>query len=348
MDVTGQVQVASQPAHPSRPARPRSRGSVSGAVLIALLVLAAGCAPATPADAVFTIRVGIYPTIDMLPIYVMEHEGIAARYGFTPAESPYGSGLAVAQAIAKDEIDVAYPGLVPLFSLSAAGQVPSKVAVVGIATVASPEFPVGQVLAGSAIASWHDLQGRQVATHNTTSANAAAFSARARAEGVTAFEFVVVAFPDMGLAVRDGVVAAAAMDEPYATQSVLRGDGHVLAYVFGEPPITSAPVVAIAARAAMLGGRQLTAFLRAHLDAVRFIRDHPDEARQLLVAKLGVSETVAARMNLRDFPLDARIDMASVTALEEVLLAAGAIPARLDLASFSSSSPLDSIPGAGG
>jgi ABC-type nitrate/sulfonate/bicarbonate transport system substrate-binding protein len=311
----------------------------------ALMLAVAGAAcTGAPASPGMTIRVGIYPTIDMLPLYVMEHEGIASRHGFTLVKSePYAGGLAVAEALAKDEVDVAYPGIVPLLSLAAKGTVPADVIVVGCASAADQEHPVTAVVTGAGIQTWKDLEGRQVATHSATSTAAATFIARMKAEGFSRFEFVIIGFPDMGLAVRDGTVAAALMDEPYLTQSLLRGDGHVLGYTMGQPPLPSTPVVAIAARAELAGTPQLAAFVRSHVEAVRFIRDHPTEARNLLVRELGVSKEVAAQVQLRYSPPDARLDVNGLAQLQGILVDAGALAGALDLSSLYSPGILESI-----
>lgn len=342
----------SSAAHGGGPATARARRpapwrSTIAAAVGAAVLLSAACT--TPPAAPDTLRIGVYASTDFLPIYVMESKGIAARHRLALEKSkPFAGGLAAGEAIARDEVDVSYPGLVPLFSLAAAGQVPSDIAIVGVNQVVTPQAPAAAFLAGEGITRWSDLSGRQIGIHSTTSINAASFAARAKAEGVTDFDFVVIGFSDMGLAVRDGTVAGAVMEEPWTTQSLLRGDGQVLGWTQGEPPLERVPLTAIAVRAELLGRPEVLArFLRAHLEAVRFIRDNPAEARQLFVANLGVSSEVAAALHLKEWPLDARLDMAGVLEFQQILDAAGAATPPVDPATFYTPGPLDTVLGEG-
>lgn len=312
--------------------------------LAAMIGAAVGCAQA---PAPVEVRVGMYATTDMLPIYVMQARGDAARHGLRLIESTdYASGLAAAEALARDEIDVAYPGVVPLLSLVASGAVPRDVALLGANSIVSPDHPSSALLVAARVTSWDDLEGAQIATHNPNSVSAAAFAARAKAEGVTAYEFVSVGFVDMGLAVRDGLVAAAITDEPWTTQSVERGDGHILAYMLGEPPLEHIPVTALAVRRELLDdGTIPERFLRAHLDAVAFIAAHDAEARALIATNLGISPQIATQMTMKGWAADGRLDLASLDALQAVLVDAGVQPALVPAQSIYFPTTLETILG---
>lgn len=313
-----------------------------GILAAVTLLAAATCSPAPAAD---VIRVAMYPTTDMLPIYVMEAEGIAARHGFRIEESePYAGGLAVLDAIVAGDADLSYPGMVPVLAHASQGHVPGSVVIVGLNTLVTPNAPSAALFVGAGVDDWGDLAGRQIGTHNVTSINAASFAARAKAEGLDQYEFVIVSLIDMGLAVRDGTVAAAVMEEPWTTQAVLRGDGHVLAYTQGEPPLELVPLTAIAVSPALAANSDLLKrFLRAHLEAVRLIQEDPERVRNLFVPKAAISAEVAQQMRLKEFPLDARLDIADVQALQ-VLLAAGGTPASpIDPVTFYAPEALEAV-----
>ena len=312
-------------------------------VLIGMLfALLAACSSAPAPD---VIRVGTYATTDQLPVWVMEAEGIAARHSLVIEESPaYAGGLAALEALAADEIDLTYPGVVPALALAGQGRIPSDIAIVGLNNAASPAAPSAALVVGEDIADWSDLAGRAIAIHNVTSINAASFAARAAAEGLRDYEFVTVGLVDMGLAVRDGTVAAAVMEEPWTTQSVLRGDGHILAFTQGEPPLEAMPITVIAVRAELAADRALLErFLRAHLDAVRFIADETTRARSLFAPKLAISEEVAQGLHLKAFPLDSRLDVAAVQALQALLAANGGAVTPIDPGTFYSPDALESV-----
>lgn len=327
----------------------RHRLLVAVAIGTAIALGLAACSAGTPSPGT-SIRVGMYPTTDMLPVYVMESAGIAERHGFAIVESePYGGGLAASEGLIRNEIDITYPGIVPLLALAAEGAIPADIAVVGVNTVATPEAPSAALLANAEIASWGDLSGRQIGIHNVTSINAASFAARALLEGVRDTTFVIVEFRDMGLAVRDGLVAAAVMEEPWTTQSLMRGDGHILGFTQGEPPMASVPQTAIAVRAELLDDPDLLRrFLAAHLEAVAFIAAHEPEARRALIPKQHVSEEVAEALRLKAFPLDARLDLASLSDLERTMADAGLLSTLVDPATFYDPTTLESVLAGGG
>lgn len=316
----------------------RMRGPLIGLAMTAL----AACSTAPDPQ---VIRFGILATTDQLPTWVMKAEGIAARHGLAIEESaPYVGGLKLMEALAADEIDIAYPGTVPAIAAAGQGLVPADVAIVGLAGVATPAAPAAALVVGKGVGDWADLAGQQIGIHSLTSINAASFLLRARAEGVLDYEFVLIEFPDMGLAVRDGTVAAAVMEEPWTTQSVLRGDGRILAFTQGEAPLATMPLTVIAVRAEIAADAGLLRrFLRSHLEAVRFIADEPVRARGLFARNLAISDEVAQQLHLKAFPLDARLDIAALQALQAQLATSDAAGPPIDPASFYSPEALEAV-----
>ena len=320
----------------------RLRVAMFGVVLAAV----GGCAPTAPPD---VVRVGMTTTIDMLPIYAMEAEGIAARHGFVIEESePLRSGMAGIEALAAGEVDVTYPGIVPAIAAAGQGLVPAELAIVGLSSVVTSDTPSGALLVREGIDECADLTGRTIGLHNLTSITAAAFFARATAEGLTDFEVVIVDMADMGLAVRDGTLDAAVTEEPWTTQSALRSDGQILAFTKGEPPLATVPIAVIAVSSALAADEDLLRrFLRAQLEAVRFIHDQPERARALLVPELAISAEVAQQLHLRDYPLDARLDIAAVEALQELIADTDAAGPPIDPETFYSEAILEAVLGEG-
>lgn len=66
----------------------------------------------------------------------------------------------------------------------------------------------------------------------------------------------------------------------------------------------------------------MRAFLRAHLEAVRWIEDHDAEARAILARKLGLDDRVSAKMRMVGFVADARIDPALLSRMQATLATA--------------------------
>jgi ABC-type nitrate/sulfonate/bicarbonate transport system substrate-binding protein len=143
---------------------------------------------------------------------------------------------------------------------------------------------------------------------------------------------VEIPLANQGLAVAGGNVAAASMSEPYLTQSLLRGDGMLLDWVVGGPPFERMEfsTIVFSAELRRRNPEGVKAFLRAHLAAVRWINDHPDEARLVLAKHLNLSADVARKINLLRWPLDARTDAALLDQTWQVLLRAGILQRQID------------------
>jgi CheY-like chemotaxis protein len=145
-------------------------------------------------------------------------------------------------------------------------------------------------------------------------------------------EVIIVSQHAVAAYVERAHAAGASMNEPYLTQSLLRGDGKLLDWVVGGPPLerTEFTVNVFSAGFRRRNPEGVKAFLRAHLAAVRWINDHPDEARLVLARRLNLSADVARKMNLLHWPVDARTDPALLDRTQQVLLRAGLLQRPVD------------------
>jgi len=143
---------------------------------------------------------------------------------------------------------------------------------------------------------------------------------------------VDILLTNQGLAVAGGNVAAACMSEPYLTQSLLRGDGKLLDWVVGGRPFEQSELSTIVFSGDLRrrNPEGVKAFLRAHLAAVSWMNEHPDEARLVLAKHLNLTEAVAKKINLLRWPLDARTDAALLDQTAQILLRAGILQRHID------------------
>jgi ABC-type nitrate/sulfonate/bicarbonate transport system substrate-binding protein len=160
----------------------------------------------------------------------------------------------------------------------------------------------------------------------------AAPEVRLKQEGVRGYSFVEITAANRGLALAGGNIAAATMAEPYLTQSILRGDGKLLAWVVGGPPFERMEFsnIMFSAEFRRRNPEGVKAFLRAHLVAARWINEHPDQARLVLARRLNLSPEVAKQINIAYWPLDARSDAAQNDRTQQVLLQAGLLRRLFD------------------
>jgi len=295
-------------------------------------VVLAACGEPTPAPSVM-LRIGVYATQDFLPYFVMQEQGFDKKNGVKFEESPLAGGAAAIDAMAAGAIDMCPGvGIVPLLVAAERGLVPDKVVPVAANDFADPEHRGGAVIVAHTVDGWKDLEGKKIGANARNSIGGAAIEARLKQEGVRAYSFVEIPFSNQGLAVAGGNLAAASMNEPYLTQSLLRGDGKLLDWVIGGPPLerTEFTTIVFSADFRRRNPAGVKAFLRAHLAAVRWINDHPDQARLVLARRLNLSEEVARKMNLLRWPLDARTDPALLDQTQQVLLRAGLLQRPVD------------------
>lgn len=298
------------------------------AVAVLMLLLATtvmGCGKDDPApQALPTIRFAFIPSVDYLSYLVIVDQGFDRANGFTLTETAAVGGRAALDALAADEIDATIAGSTQVFVDARAGLVPDKIVAVAANTRADPDHPAMAMVVGAGIDGWRDLDGAAISTNQIGSLGEVAGRLRLQQEGVTGFTFVEIALPDQGLAVADGTVSAAIMTEPYRTQSMRRGDGRVLDWVIGGEPFPTFPYAFVVMRGDFTREEPelVRSYLRAHLDAVKWIEAHEDEARDLLARRLNLEPAVAEDMLLNPFVGDGRFDRPLLERVQATIAAA--------------------------
>lgn len=298
--------------------------------LIALVLISA-CTSSEPRQK-FTLRVGIFPVLDALPYFVMKERELAEKYGIAFEESAYPGGAAVLDALSAGKADVGPTiGTVPVLTAAERGMIPDKIIPAAANDFADPEHPGMAVLADNSINGWRDLDGKQIAVNAKNSITAAALIGRLKREGVRNCTLVEIEFPNMGLAVAGGNVAAAGLMEPFLSQSLLRGDGKLLDWVIGGPPFERFEYTMVVFNADIYRKRPaaVKAFLRAYLKAVSWIRQHPDEARLILGRALNLNPDVTRQIKLLRFTSDGRNDPALLESMQPLLIDIGMLKKRI-------------------
>ena len=294
------------------------------ALLVLLGAILMGCGD-RQGSAVVPLRVGVFLVQDFLPYYVIQEQGFDRRHGLRFTEQSFLGGAAVMAAMAEGSLDMSPAvGTVPILSAAERGWIPEKMVAVAGNNVSDRNHPGIALFAANSISDWKDLRGKKIAVNAADSITAAAVKVRLRQEGVVNYSLVAIPFSNMGLALAGGNVSAAGMNEPYLTQSQLRGDGHLMAWVAGGPPFEEMQFTVILFSGPFHRGnpQAVKAYLRAHLAAVRWIDDHPREARLLLAKRLSLSRDVAERVSLLRWPRDARNSPELLEKMQRVLVSA--------------------------
>jgi len=300
------------------------------ATLLALVLLAACGAPATPVPQ-FTLRIASLATLSNLPYMVMQEQGFAGQNGLQFDETSYQPGAGIIDSLAAGSVDVAYFPSIPLLGAAEHGLIPGTVVAVAASSFTDAGHPSMGVLAAPSANSWKDLAGQYIAVPLVEGIAGYAIKVRLEQEGIQDYTLEEITFANMGLAVAGGNVAAAVMAEPFLTQSLLRGDGKLLGWVIGGPPFERLQFDFIIFRGDFYRSNPpaIKAFLRAHLQAVEWIEQNPEAARDLLTTRLSLSQEVGQKMNLLSWPLDARSDPALLESVQPLLVEIGLLEAPI-------------------
>lgn len=309
------------------------RGVTAPGALILALALAA-CGEAPPAASV-SLRVGVFSVVDSLPYFVIRDRGFDKRYNLQLLERQgFAGGAAVQDELVAGTLDVApVVGVAPYLAAAAGGLAPGRVVAVAANSVADPTHPGVGVVANRSIATWRDLEGKHVAVNAINSISTPAVHGRLGLEGVRSVKLVEIDPANVGLAVAGGEVAAAAMLEPFLSQSLLRGDGHLLGWVIGGPPFERMQMSMVVVRAALYRERPeaVARYLQAHLQAVRWIAEQPDQARLLVAKRYNMAPDIAPRITLLHWPPDGRNNLELLEQVQPVYVRMGTIPRPLPL-----------------
>ena len=314
---------------------PKRAATLLATATIALLLTAialTGCEKPPPTPV--TLRIAVFQSIDFLPYYVIQDQGFDKKNGLRFEATQVAGGAAVIDAIAAGTVDMgSHAGITPVLVAVERGLIPEKVVAVAANAFADRDHRGVGVIAAHTVRSWKDLEGKQIGVVDRNSVNAAVMDARLKQEGVRGYSYVHLLMSNQGLAVAGGNVAAAAMIEPYVTQSLLRGDGKLLDWIVGGPPLERMQFgsIVFSAEFHRRNPEGVKAFLRANLAAVRWINEHPDEARLVLVRRLNLSAEVASKVNLFHWPMDARSDPALNDRTQQLLLETGTLKRPVDI-----------------
>lgn len=326
----------------SRPCR-RAARMVRAAVAMVLVAACSSSATKSPAKTE-TLRLGVIEVSDNLPSFVMSELGLAAREGLRLVESVEIGGAAAIRSMEADKIDVTTGvGIPPMYEAAVNGTVPATVVGVASGLFADPEHLYAAVVVPNDVESWQDLAGRPVAVNAPVSLGGGAVPICWRSEGLPTPDLVELPFRNMGLALRTGDVGAAAMFEPFVTQSVLRGDGRILGWILGGEPMVRVQATMAVMRTALLRERPaaVRAFLRAYVRALQWINTHGQEARELLARRLNLSPEVATAMHMQRWAPDGKHAPEQVVPIIEMLAESQGTP-RIDPGVLYDDRPLES------
>lgn len=290
------------------------------ALLLALTLLGgcqAGTAPGAP-----TLKVGLLPIVDVLPLYVAESEGYFARQKVNVELVPFSSAVERDSAVQAGQIDAFLNDLVATLLLDKGA---GKLVVVRQTYQGSPAKPMMYVLAapGSGIQKPADLQGIEIGI-SANSVIEYTTDLLARDAGVASFQRVEVSkIPVRFDMLVKGQLRAATLPDPLASLAIVQGARLIMddsRTGYGQSIMTFRRDVVSAQPSAV------KAFLAAYEQAVQAINASPDKYRALLVDRAKVPDQIKDTYAIPSYPPARVPSEAEFNSVSQWLLAKGLLP----------------------
>ena len=269
------------------------------AFFIALTVLLAACAQApgeTP-----TLKIGLLPVLEALPIYVADAQGYFKSEGITVEYVPAASAAERDQLMQAGQIDGMINDLVSTVLYNKETQ---KIAVVRFARTATPDSAQYSILAakGSGITKASDLKGVEVAISEGT-VIAYVTDRLLQLEGLQPADIKttnVVKIADRMQLLNQGNLKAATMPDPYSSLALQNG----ATVVVDDRTHNELGNSVLSFSTATLKAKPNTVkkFLAALEKAVNDVNANPDQYANVLTDKKLIPAPLAGKYKLPKFP----------------------------------------------
>ena len=284
--------------------------SVVSVCLAMLLAITALCAPARAEHA--TIRFGILPVLDTLPLQVAARQGLFAEHGLNVELVPFSSALERDTAMQAGRLDGFFGDLVPTFLLLDAG-VPLRIALVSWRS--TPGYPMFAVLTSpqNAGASVKQLKGRTLGISTATIIEYLLDAMEAEQGLEAPFKRVEIKkIPIRLQMLLSGQLDMALLPEPLVSLTRDKGGAVLMTDENLDIPVT---VLCLSDRFFEGDAAAYAGFVAAWHDAVKLLRTDPEAWRGLMAETCRIPPPLA-----EDFPIYPYPDpsLPSVAELEDV------------------------------
>jgi NitT/TauT family transport system substrate-binding protein len=276
------------------------RGRVVALVVVGLTLVLAGCGGrAEPA----TLRIGVLPILDALPMYVAAEEGMFAERGVEVAFVAAASAAERDQLLQAGEVDAIVTDLV---ALALYNRDDARVVAVRYAMTPTPEFAQFRVMASrqSGIASPGELAGVEIGISEGTVIEYVT-DRMLEAEGLSPGEvesLAVPKIPERMALLGSGELRAATLPEPLASLATM--DGAVVVVDDRVHPETSCSVYAFRKEVVDERPEAVRGFLAAIAEASEAINADKGRWSDLLGERELVPQPLMGSYRLPDYPGD--------------------------------------------
>jgi NitT/TauT family transport system substrate-binding protein len=298
---------------------------------LALMLSACGGAAPSPTPAPVTVRVGMLPILDGLPLYVAEAQGYFAAQNVTVEFVPVASAAARDQLMQAGQIDAMVNDLISTLFYN---KERTTIVIVRFARTATPAYPQYRVLAAkdSGITDVAGLKGVEIAISHGTVIEYVT-DRLLQAEGLAASDIKYIAIPvipDRLAALGDGTVKAATIPDPAASAAIAGGATVVVDDT--RHPEYGNSVFSFSAAFVRDRADAVRGFLAAYEQAVADINADKTRWNDLLRQNNLLSESLIGAYTLPDYPAASVPSEAQFRDVNDWAKAKGLIPADVSYA----------------
>lgn len=314
---------------------------------LTLVIVLAGCgggggAPAQstthPAGGSTSIKVGIIPTAEFMPVYIAQDQGLFKEEGLEVEVSTVASAAAIVPSVLNGQLDFGAAATAP-FLIANDKNLPIKAvaANAGVAPSSSGVSASILVLSDSSIRAPADLEGKKLAVNALGSLSHVAASAVVSAAGgdPKQVQFIAMPFPDESAALRQKRVDAIATSEPFLTQDLTAGGVRAIAPLYADTYPTGTTYSLMFASQKLIGSNPdlVNRFQRVIKKVNTQVNANPELVRAALVKYGKLPPNVAEKVNLPLYATD--FDVAGVQKMADLMLQDGFISKKADAKSVS-------------
>jgi len=297
-------------------------------MLLSLLLAACNQAKQEPG-----VRIAYPEIVASLPMFIAQERGLFSRAGIEPTVARFNNSNDMVSALVAQRLDVLPAvSLVPILHLEA--QFPGTVRLFSHSRMRSENaFDSIIVKRGSSIHSLRDLQEKRMGVFPGTSA-INMLKAFLEKHGVNPAQvtFIQLTPPNQMSSLESGAIDALFSYEPVTTVA-LQGKSHkrlfgsVYADLLSPCPIGASVVSRSFERA---HSRLASETIEVVDEGVRFMRNHPNEAKAILPRFTPMTPDIARSVNIVDVTLSDEVDVQNIQRFINLLYEIGELSRRLD------------------
>jgi len=264
-------------------------------LIVAFLVL--GCSAEKPKPE--TIKVGILPIEDALPMVVASDEGIFSEHGLKVEIVSFNSALERDAALMAGDVDAVITDPLAVILLKDKGY---DVRIVSICLGKKPDEGVFAILAApnSTVSTVEDLNGKEIAISSNTIIEYVTDVMLSKYD-VSYKKVEIKQIPVRLRTLLDGKVDAATLPEPLASYAVSQGAKLILSDAMMNESVTQT-VIAFRGDFVDKHKDELKKFLEAYKEAVDKINSNKDKYRDKFIEIARVPENIASSYPMPNYP----------------------------------------------